>query len=412
MSKNRKDSKGRVLLRGESQRKTKPEYVYSYYDPYGKRRFIYASSLQELRKKKDILKRDQLDGIDVYAAGKSDINYVFDRYMSAKVGLRPTTRDNYIYMYEKYVRSTFGKRKIAEVKYSDVKAFYLDLVNKTGLSINSLHTVHSVLYPVFELAVRDDIIRKNPSYRIMDDIVKSTGRRKGRRKALTVEEQKAFMNYILDNPYLFKWWSVFTVLFETGLRAGEFIGLRWDDVDFEKGIIDINHAVIYTNNRYSNKRSEFILAEPKTECGKRTVPMTENVRLALNMEYEKQKEEGFNTNVVDGMSGFIFQNAFGNLYNSGSLTTAIKRIVHHYNADEILKASKQRREPVLLPNFSVHITRHTFCVRLCELDVNLKAIQAIMGHADIRTTMDIYAECTDAKKKESIAILNSNLKLY
>ena len=57
-------------------------------------------------------------------------------------------------------------------------------------------------------------------------------------------------------------------------------------------------------------------------------------------------------------------------------------------------------EPLFLPNFSAHHLRHTFCARLCENETNLKAIQEIMGHADISTTMDIYAECSEEKKKK------------
>ena len=68
----------------------------------------------------------------------------------------------------------------------------------------------------------------------------------------------------------------------------------------------------------------------------------------------------------------------------------------------ILKAKKEKREPVLLPDFSCHHLRHTFCTRLCENETNLKVIQSIMGHKNIETTLDVYAEATDRKKQEAI----------
>ena len=90
------------------------------------------------------------------------------------------------------------------------------------------------------------------------------------------------------------------------------------------------------------------------------------------------------------------------MLNPQSVNTAIKRIAHSYNADEILKAKKEKRDPILLPDFSCHHLRHTFCTRLFENETNLKVIQSIMGHRNIETTMDVYAEATDRKKKETI----------
>ncbi len=118
MAKSRKDNKGRALRKGESQRTEDMRYVYTYTDPYGKRKYIYANDLRTLREKEDKLLRDQLDGLDVYAAGNADLNFVFDRYISTKTDLRKTTYTNYKYMYDHFVRKEFGKRKIGEIKYS------------------------------------------------------------------------------------------------------------------------------------------------------------------------------------------------------------------------------------------------------------------------------------------------------
>ena len=84
MARARKDNKGRALLKGESQRTQDNRYVYTYTNPDGKRKYLYATTLQELREKEKLLLRDQLDGLDVYAAGKSDLNFVVNRYLSTK----------------------------------------------------------------------------------------------------------------------------------------------------------------------------------------------------------------------------------------------------------------------------------------------------------------------------------------
>ena len=158
----RKDGKGRVLRKGEGYRKGDGRYSYVYIDPLGKKRTIYAKSLVKLREREEQLQKDQLDGLDIYVAGKADVNFLFDRYISTKTELRSTTYSNYLYTWNHFIRDTFGKKKVRDVKYSDVLFFYTDLINNQGLQINTLETINTVLRPTFQLAVRDDIIRKNP----------------------------------------------------------------------------------------------------------------------------------------------------------------------------------------------------------------------------------------------------------
>ena len=414
MAKARKDNKGRALYKGESQRKQDNRYMYTYYDPItGKRKFIYAVDLPSLRDKEKQLMKDQLDGLDVYLAGSADINYVFDRYMSTKTELRRTTYANYMYIYDHFVRETFGKRKIAEIRYSEVLYFYYHLLNVENIQINTLETIHTVLHPTFELAVRDDVIRKNPSSGVMAEIKKKQGKNKGVRHALTKEQQRAFLNYVAENPVFFHWKPLFTVLLGTGCRIGEVIGLRWEDIDMEKQLININHSVTYYTHREKGERTcDFHVSLPKTPAGVRTVPMMDQVKAAFEEEYKVQKEQGFNSTVIDGMTGFVFCNRFGNVHNPQTVNRTIKRILTSYNAEEVVNAKRERRQPIIIPNFSCHHLRHTFCTRLCENETNLKVIQSIMGHADIQTTMDIYAEATEEKKTESIQELSKKIDLF
>ncbi|MDO4167599.1 MAG: site-specific integrase [Eubacteriales bacterium] len=400
MAKARKDERGRALRKGEVQRASDKRYMYTYTDPMGRRKFIYAQDLTALREKEKQLLKDQLDGLDVYVAGKATVNATFDRYMSTKYDLRDTTRSNYIYIYDRFIRDTFGRKKIAEVKYSDVLQFYYHLLNVDGLALGTLDSVHTLLHPTFQLAVRDEIIRKNPSDGVMKEVSKKGGKDRGVRHALTVEQQRAFMDYIANHPVYYHWWPLFAVLLGTGGRIGEVVGLRWEDVDFERRLISINHSIVYYPVGESRK-STLRVSKPKTEAGIRTIPMLDVVYEALQMERDEQEENGFNETEIDGMKGFIFINRFGTVPNPQAVNRAIKRISSSYNAEEVINAKKERRKPVILPEFSCHHLRHTFCTRLCEHETNLKVIQAIMGHRNIETTMDIYAEATDRKKQES-----------
>ncbi len=407
----RKDTKGRVLRKGEIQRED-GRYAYGYRDLNGNRKFIYSKDLKKLREREQKLIKDQLDGLDVYVAGNASLNFVFDRYISTKTELRKTTYTNYTYMYDRFVREGFGKNKIGDIKYSDVLYYYYDLINNHNIQVNTLDTIHTVLHPTFQLAVRDEIIRNNPSSGVMSEIKKKFKNKSTKRKALTVSQQRAFMNYIDGHLVYDKWKPIFTVLLGTGCRIGEIVGLRWKDIDFEKKIIDINHSMTYYPRRSDTYKCEFKASKPKTEAGIRIIPMMEPVYNALKYLYDKQLEEGFCSTVIDGMSGFIFINRFNSIHNPASINRAIRRILQSYNAEEIVKAKKEKREPVIIPHFSCHHLRHTFCSRFCENETNVKVIQTIMGHASIETTMDIYADINDNKKIESMNALSFSLDVF
>lgn len=408
----RKDGKGRVLRKGEGYRKKEGRYSYVFIDPLGKKRTIYAKSLVTLREREDELKRDQLDGLDTYVARKADVNFLFDRYISTKAELRSTTYANYQYMWNHHIRDTLGKKKINDVKYSDILFFYNDLVTNQGLQLNTLETINTLLRPTFQLAVRDDIIRKNPVEGAYAEIKKRNGGIRKTRHALTIEEQREFIRYVADSPFFYNWYPLFVFLLGTGCRIGEAVGLRWDDVDLESRVIDINHSLTYYPRAEESYKCEFRVSLPKTDAGIRKIPMMQQVYDVLKGEYERQKEEGFCEANVDGMTNFIFTNRFGMPHNPASINRAIKRIVDAHNSEEEVSAKKQKREPIMIPKFSCHIFRHTFASRFCENETNIKVIQEVMGHSDVSTTMNIYAETNQSVMKSAIENLANNMNIF
>lgn len=408
----RKDSKGRVLRKGENYRKADGRYSYIFHDALGEKRTIYAKSLLELREKEDTLVRDQMDGLNFYVAGKADLNFLFDRYISTKTELRSSTKSNYEYMWEHFIKDSFGKKKIKEVKFSDVLFFYTYLMNDQGLQINTIENINTILRPTMELAVRDDIIRRNPVDGAYREVKKRTGGKSKSRRALTVEQQREFMNYVAKSPTYYSWYPFFLFLLGTGCRVGEAIGIRWEDLDMEKKLIDINHSVTYYHRSDKSYKCEYRVSSPKTEAGKRVIPMMPQIYEMLQKEYEQQTEFGFCSANVEGMTGFVFSNRFGNLHNPSAVNRAIKRIVDAHNAEEEVEAKKKRREPFMLPKFSCHIFRHTFASRFCENETNIKVIQEVMGHADVSTTMNIYAEANPEVTRASIEKLAKNLNVF
>lgn len=153
------------------------------------------------------------------------------------------------------------------------------------------------------------------------------------------------------------------------------------------------------------------ITTPKTKTGSRTIPMLKDVRKALMEERKRQMAEGFCQAEIDGYSGFVFVNRNGYVHNPQTINRAIQRIYTEYNDREREKADEEQRKPKLIRHFSVHNLRHTFCTRFCENETNIKVIQEIMGHSDIGTTMNIYAEATEAKKRESFDNLEGKIKI-
>lgn len=204
--------------------------------------------------------------------------------------------------------------------------------------------------------------------------------------------------------------NLFTVFLGTGCRVGEITGLRWEDCDFTENIISINHNLVYCKTD-DGKHRKFFISTPKTEAGMRVIPMLGEVKRALLEERLQQMKSGFCQAEIDGYSGFIFMGARGNVRKATDINKVIVRIVTDYNAEETELAKAQHREPELLPHFSAHNLRHTFCTRLCEHETNLKVIQEIMGHANISITMDVYNEVTQEQKKTSFTNLEGKIKI-
>jgi integrase len=397
--------------------------MYRYTDSKGKARFVYSWTLTQtdrtpkgrkpgkcLRELEKEIAKDIQDEIDTFKAKNLTLNAFWDDYIAGKKRLKDTTRSNYMYMYDRHIRNDLGMKKLPDIKYTTILKFYNHLIDEAGYKPNSMEVIHTILHPVFAIAVRDGYIRMNPTDGVMNEIKKSHEWEKPKKHALTEKQQSAFVNYIASSKTYKHWLNLFTVFLGTGCRVGEVCGLLWEDCDFTNNVITIQHNLTYYPDSVS-RTSTYHVTTPKTQAGIRQIPMLQEVRKALLDERVRQMKEGFNQTEVDGYSGFIFSNRYGDVLSAHNINRAIVRIVRDYNAEEKVLAKKEHREPLLLPHFSVHNLRHTFCTRFCENETNLKVIQEIMGHADITTTMDIYNEATMDKKKKSFAELEGKIKI-
>lgn len=397
----RKDKDRIVLRKGESQRPN-GTYDYRWTGKDGKRHVVYAKTLEDLREKEKEIERDKSDGIKAEARYVT-INNLFDLWKQIKRGLKDNTFQNYQYMYNTFVRPEFGKTRVSTVKKTDVKRFYNYLADERGLQASTIDSVHTVLHQVLEMAVDDCYLRNNPSNNVLKELKQSHVFKTEKRKALTKPQQDLLLDFLKRNHTYNHWYPVIAVMVGTGLRVGEVTGLRWCDIDLENGMIDVNHTLIYYCHRDEAQKNGcyFNVNTPKSEAGVRQVPMLDFVKEAFLLEKQYQEAMGVECKAtVDGYTDFIFVNRFGNVQHQGTLNKAIRRVIRDCN-DEVLL--KEENEPVLLPHFSCHTLRHTFTTRLCEAGVNIKVIQDTLGHADVQTTLNIYADVTKELKQAEFA---------
>ena len=393
----------RVKLRTGEYQKSDGHYEYRY-TVFGKTYSVYAKNLETLREKESEIQSLETAKQVKFDSRTTTLNDVFYLWKELKRGLRPNTFQNYCYMYERYVQDGLGRLYIASIKKSDIKRFFNFLADERRLREGTIEAVQTVLHQVFQIAVDDEWIEKNPSDHAVKELKRSHQLDSKKRMALTKAEQDLMLSFLSKNTPNARWHPITAVLLGTGMRVGEATGLRWCDIDFEENMIDVNHTLVYYSN--GNHKCKFAINDTKTPASKRLIPMTKPVRDAFLQEKEMQELLGVVCNAtIDGYTDFVFLNRFGGLHTQGTLNKVYKRIIRDCNDAEFLKSENP---PVLLPNFSSHTLRHTFTTRLCESGMNIKLIQDILGHSDISTTMDIYTHVTQEARNQARKYMEQN----
>lgn len=385
----RKDSKGRNLRTGESQRKD-GSYMYRYTDGRsGKRLTAYAGDLPELREKEKQIARDLDDDILTdSAARKMTVSVLFEKYMDTKE-LSDTTSVNYVKMWNNHAKDEIGNIKVVHLRSSHVRAFYAKM-SRAGYSHSTIKLIHSILYPALEMAVDDDIIRKNPARNALSGDYGEAAREKD---VLTLGQQEKLFAFMRESGVYNAYVPMFTVMLEVGLRCGELIGLTWNDVDMEKKEVSVSHQLIYKDLGDGYK---FHAGTPKTNAGIRIIPLSRKAYEAF-ADQKKQnamlgrqcKEE------IDGYKDFIFLAKTGRPLMPGAVNSVIYNTIDAYNREELKKAKKAHRKAELLPKISAHNLRHTACTNMAGKGMNVKVLQYIMGHAHCDVTMDVYNHISD-----------------
>lgn len=380
MDKKRKDSKRRILKDGESQRKD-GRYIYRWTDDFGKRRTIYATSLNELRDKEKAIQKDILDGID-YSAGTMRFEKLLRLTISQKHNVKQSTLNTYKHKLEVIRRHPIASKEIRNIKPSDIKAFLIDLYEE-GRKYKTIYEIMVFMKTAFNIAVDDDMIRKNPIRFKLNTIIRDDNQE---RTALTSDEKARYLNYLQRDNIGRKYYDVAVVLIGTGLRISELCGLTKHDIDFQNKEIYVTRQLEYTPDH------RYVITVPKTKTGIRTIPMSIEVAEAFKRILNARKKAKIE-HVVDGISGFLFISTRGTLKTANNFDLAFRRLIQKYNETYTDK----------LPHITPHVLRHTFCTDLLNAGMNPKYVQYLMGHSKIEITMNVYAHANTEAVKDAFA---------
>lgn len=349
MSEKRRDSKNRILRSGESQRKD-GRYAYKYIDATGKPRFVYSWKLEAT----DSTPQGKRDGLSLREKEKQ---------------IRHNTEANYNFVLNIIKKEDFGRQRIDRVKLSDAKCWLIKL-QQDGRGYSSIHSIRGVVRPAFQMAVDDDLIRKNPfEFQLATVVVNDSVTR----EAITRKQERAFLEFVKGDKHFSRYYDGIYILFKTGLRISEFVGLTLADLDMKNRKISVNHQLQRKRNM------EYIIEDTKTSSGTREIPMTDDVyqcfqRIIANRPKPKTEP------MIGGRCGFLYLDKDGKPMVALHWEHYFKHICQKYNS--IYK--------VQMPKVTPHVCRHTFCSNMAKSGINPKTLQYLMGYSDISVTLNTY----------------------
>ena len=383
MSEKRRDSKNRILRSGESQRKD-GRYAYKYTDSFGKPQFVYAWKLvptdktpkgkredKSLREKVKEIQKDLDDGIDPVGK-KMTVCQLYEKHIRNRAKVRHSTKQGRKQLMRILEGDAIGACSIENVKMSDAKEWALRMKEK-GYSFITISNHKRSLKAAFYSAIQDDCIRKNPFDFHINTVIEDDTEPK---IPLSPMQEESLLSFVKSDKVYYKYYDELIILLGTGLRISEFCGLTDRDIDFENRTINVDHQL-----QYSGKKS-YRIETPKTDNGIRKIPMSDRVRQALQRVMQNRKNSNF---TVDGYTGFLFltRNRTPKMYFG--YDAMFRKLVGKYSTShgEALPA-------VTTP----HTLRHTFCTNMANAGMNPKALQYLMGHANITMTLNYYAHAT------------------
>ena len=318
-----------------------------------------------------VKKNVRRDGLLIY--DKRSLGEFMDDYLNLREkegGLALTTIAGYRDDVKNRLKPYIGGIRVPDLSPRHIRQWFGQM-QEDGLSAKSIQNVYRLLHCAYEYAIENDIVEKNPCK------PKPPTVKKKHMDAYTEEEIKDILAKAKDTDV----YLMLIILFNTGLRRGEIAALRWSDIDLDKKTMFIRRNRVIANGKVYEK-------DPKSESGKREIPLADALVQVLKEARDKDIE-AFDEDRAS--TGYVIHLPDGTPYKPDSISQ---------KWDRFSKSNGIRY-------LNLHSIRHTVASQMIHKNVNCKAVQAIMGHADIKVTLDTYAHPYKEDEKAAIDALSN-----
>lgn len=373
-----KDLRGKEIGEGIYQQPN-GTYCARFVDKFGRRKSKRSKKLQEVRQW--IADATYIDEhSDIEQATNMLVDAWFDYWIDIKKKtVRPNTVRNYSERYYQNIQKVIGKKLLSEVKPIHCQKIFTNMAEE-GYRTSTIYQTRISLFNMFEFAKENDVIINNPCKK---SVKSDMGKPSEKKEALSIEVQKRFLEYAEGQSYE----NQFRFVLQTGLRTGELVGLKWEDIDFENKTLKVQRSMEY---RYSV--GVWRVGEPKSKSGYRTIPLTDEAIRILKEQKGKNKKIKV---ISKEWAEQVFLCRKGEPIKNSTYDTALFKICD--------KADIKR--------FSMHVLRHTFATRCIEGGMMPKTLQKILGHSNIGITMNLYVHITEEEKQREIDLVASALNV-
>lgn len=354
------------------------------------RKYFYGKTRPEVAKKLTKALNDLENG--VLNIGK---DLTFGQWLDvwfkdyAKPNVRAITWSKYEMLIKLHIKPDLEKIQLSKLKPNNIQQLYNNKLKKGrvdkkgGLSRRSVELIHVIIHSSLKQAIKENLIIRNVS-----DSTKLPSKVKKEVKILSQEDQDKFIAELLKE----KLGMAFLLDIFTGLRRGELLGLKWEDVDFNEKQITIKRSL--QRVKKDGGGTELKFEELKTDKSYRTIPIPQVIFDDLIKYQEKQQYE-------KEIAKKVYENKY-NLIFCSSVGTPIEPRNFNRLFDKILKNAK-------INHINLHALRHTYATRLFEMNEHPKTVQELLGHAKVGTTIDTYTHVAMEQKQLTVNRLNLSI---
>lgn len=320
------------------------------------------------------------------------LNVFLEKWLNevARIKVRQSTFDGYEFKIKRHVKNTIGKKRLRDLEAFDIQKLYNDM-SKSGLSAKSIRHLHNIINPALKQAIKWKLIKHNPC-----ELCELPKLVRHEMQYFTKDEVSIFLEHAKSDRY----YAAFVLAIETGMRIGEYLGLKWQDIDFENSRLSVRRGLV------PKKGGGFAFTEPKTARSVRSIPLTQSTISILKEHRRKQFEQKMPIREVYEELDLVFPTEIGTPTLDGNLDKRhFKKIIKAAN-DAITKTNTENGEyKPLLKAVRLYDLRHTCATLLLSKGVNPKVVSERLGHSSIALTLDIYSHVLPDMQNEATGIM-------